>query len=266
MEAAPPNPIRQRGFAEDFRRFFHRGLAALLPTLITVWLVVWVWSFLWQYVGRHLIWVVKWCWLTAAQQGWIDARPAGYIARYWSDDLFRTRVVGVALAVVAIYIVGLLVGNLIGRTLWKLLELAVMKVPVVRAIYPAVKQVTDFVLSPRQQRLSSGRVVAVQPHEQGIWSVGIVTAARFEPLGAKLGKQMVTVFVPSSPTAFSGYVLVVPEDRVVELGMTVEEAMRLLISGGVVPPAGKPPAVAAAPGGGSTVVAATSPGIMDRGI
>ena len=224
------------GFSEDFKRFFMRGLAALLPTLITLSVLVYIWNFLWEYLGRHLIFAIKWLWLTLAQQGIAEPMPAGYIGRYWADDLFRTRLVGVLLAVVAVYIVGLLVGNLIGRTVWKIGEVLAMKIPVIRAIYPAVKQVTDFVLQERKPQFEASRVVAVQPHEKGIWSIGLVTGAGLAPLSETVGQEMVTVFVPSSPTAFSGYVLVVPRESVVDLPISVEEAMRLLISGGVLSP------------------------------
>jgi uncharacterized membrane protein len=143
---------------------------------------------------------------------------------------------GVILAIIAVYIVGLLVGNLIGRVVWKSGEVMVMKIPVIRAIYPAVKQVTDFVLQERKPQFQASRVVACQPHEKGIWSIGLVTGPGVRSLSDLTGEEMVTVFVPSSPTAFSGYVLVVPRQSVVELPMTVEEAMRLLISGGVIAP------------------------------
>ncbi len=232
-----PNHRRERvTFTQDFKQFFQRGLAALLPTLITLWLLLWAWNFLWESLGTHLIWVLKRLWVELAGWWFVPEKPAGYIANYWSDELFRTRLVGVLLAIVLVYIVGFFVGNLIGRTFWKLGETLVMKVPVVRAIYPAVKQVTDFLLADRKQQFQSTRVVAVQPHEQGIWSIGLVTGAGLRPLSESLGQEMVTVFVPSSPTAFSGYVLIVPRSSVVELPLKVEEAMRLLVSGGVIGP------------------------------
>jgi uncharacterized membrane protein len=115
-------------------------------------------------------------------------------------------------------------------------ELAVMRVPLVRAIYPSVKQVTDWLLSEHTTQFQGSRVVAVQPHAKGIWSVGLVTGTGLGALQDAVGQEMVTVFVPSSPTAFSGYVLVVPRESVVDLPLTVEDAMRLLISGGVIAP------------------------------
>jgi uncharacterized membrane protein len=142
----------------------------------------------------------------------------------------------VLLAVLLVYIVGVFVGNFIGRTFYRIAERAVMKIPLVRAVYPAVKQVTDFLLARRKDPFEGSRVVAVQPHEQGIWSIALVTGAGLRALTDVVGEEMVTVFVPSSPTAFSGYVMVVPRRSVVELPLTVEEAMRLLVSGGVIVP------------------------------
>jgi uncharacterized membrane protein len=224
---------RRVSFAEDFQRFFLRGSAALLPTLITLWLLIKVWDFLWESLGRYLIAALRWGWLEYAIRIGHGYPPAGYISREWDDRWFRTHVVGVGLAILLVYIVGVLVGNLIGRTVWRLAEVAVMRIPLIRAIYPAVKQVTDFVLAERSNQFAGSRVVAVQPHEKGIWSIGLVTGPGLAPLSAALGQEMVTVFIPSSPTAFTGYVLVVPRDSVVELPLQVEEAMRLLISGGV---------------------------------
>jgi uncharacterized membrane protein len=235
----PPAPRRKRpmSFGEDFRRFFLSGMAALLPTLITLWLLVWAWNFLWESLGQHIIFGIKWMWLSMAESGIVRAEPAGYIGRYWSEDRLHTRVVGVLL----VYVIGVFVGNFIGRTFYRLAERAVMRIPLVRAVYPAVKQVTDFVLSKRRDPFATSHVVAVQPHEQGIWSIGLITGAGLKSLNAVVGEDLVTVFVPSTPTAFSGYVLVVPRRNVVELPMTVEEAMRLLVSGGVITPGVEPP-------------------------
>lgn len=239
-QSLPPGRRERVTFSQDFRQFFLRGLAALLPTLITLWLLVWAWDFLWNYLGRHLIWVLKWLWIKLVAWELVSEKPAGYIDRYWQDELFRTRLVGVILAVLLVYIVGLLVGNLIGRTFWMAGEALVMKIPIIRAIYPAVKQVTDFLLADRKQQFQGSRVVAVQPHERGIWSIGLVTGQGLRPLDQSTGEEMVLVFLPNSPAAFSGYVLVVPRSEVVDLPMTVEEAMRLFVSGGVIVPGSGP--------------------------
>jgi len=233
--------VPQESFSQDFRRFFIRGLAALLPTFITLLLLIKVWSFLWESVGQYLVLGIDRA--AAATVGFFPASE--WILRH--PDWFQQtgtppnvttppwfmQLLGVLLALVLIYSVGLFVGHFLGRTSWRLAEAFVRRVPFIRAIYPAVKQVTDFVLSEHQPFVGS-RVVAVEPHAKGIWSIGLVTGSGVPTLSGAVGKEMLTVFVPSSPTAFSGYVLVVPRDSVIELPLSVEQAIRLLISGGVV--------------------------------
>lgn len=226
--------------------FFLRGLKTLLPTLITLYLIVWAWDFLWEQVGRHLIWLIQ-------QLQYQLAGPTaqwGAIRRFWTNERgefeWWAQLFGVSLAVLIVYVVGLLVGNLIGRTFWKIGESLVMKLPIVRAIYPAVKQVTDFLLQERTT-LEGSRVVACRPHANEIWSIGLVTGPGLKTLSDLARDELVSVFIPSSPTAFSGYVMMVPRSQLVELPLTVEEAMRLLVSGGVLTPAALPK-TAAVPG------------------
>ena len=217
------------GFLVDFRRFFVRGLAAILPTLITLWLLLWAWDFLWENIGKHIVFFLRVAWYEAGVRHFMGMQfrsPQEIHLALFEDD-FSTRLLGVLLAIVLVYFIGVFVGNLIGHTAWRV---------AVRAIYPAVKQVTDFILAERSKQFAGSRVVAVQPHEQGIWSIGLVTNTGEWTLGDRGSETMVTVFVPSTPTSFTGYVLVVPRARVVYLPMKVEEAMRLLVSGGVISP------------------------------
>jgi uncharacterized membrane protein len=233
---------RKVGFTEDFRRFFMRGLAALLPTLITVSLLLWVWDLLWNNVGRYILLLIQEIWIR------LDSTvPLTKVRFEWSGDSFKNRLIGVLLAILLIYIVGVFVGNLIGRTAWRIAERAVMRIPLIRAIYPAVKQVTDFLLAERKQSFEGSRVVAVHARDPNVWSIGLVTGSGLRRLNEAVSEEMLTVFIPSSPTAFSGYVVVVSRDAVVELPLTVEEAMRLLVSGGVIAPTEKPPAPAGPP-------------------
>ena len=216
--------------------FFVRGLKTLLPTLITLYLIIWAWEFLWDNVGRHLIWVLQNIQYQLAGQ----EAQWGAVRRVWMTERgewqWWAQVVGVALAVMIVYLVGLLVGNLIGRTFWRLGESLALRIPIIRAIYPAAKQITDFVLYEKSAAPDDRRVVACRPHSNGVWSIGLITGAGMKSLEAISGEELVTVFVPSSPTAFSGYVLVVPRSELVELPLKVEEALRILVSGGVLAP------------------------------
>ena len=226
------------GFGEDFRRFFLRGLAAVLPTLITLWLLVWAWDFLWQNIGQYIINLISFTWWYAGTRRWVPPQSPHYIYEWaLNKDDFTTRLLGVGLSIFLVYFVGVFVSKFIRRAFWRAAEHAVLRVPLIRAIYPAVKQVTDFLLADRAHQFTGSRVVAVQPHEQNIWSIGLVTGSRPWSLGDGRPEEMMTVFVPSTPTSFSGYVLVVPRSKVIELPMSVEEAMRLLVTGGVIMPA-----------------------------
>jgi len=240
-QTAPPRRRKGDSFGKDFRRFFIRGLSALLPTLITLWLVTWAWNFLWESMGRYVILAFQRFWMTLGnpvpspddpRMAW--AWPEPYTGNY----VFGTKLIGVGVATLLVYLLGVLIGNFIGRTTYRMAEDAVMRLPFIRAIYPAVKQITDFLLADRSGggHFPGSRVVAVRPHADGIWSIALVTGNGLRQLSDAVGEEMVTVFVPSSPTAFSGYVMVVPKSGVIDLPLTVEEALRLLVSGGVVTP------------------------------
>ena len=133
------------------------------------------------------------------------------------------------LAVLLIYVVGVFVGNLIGRTAWRLAEVGVMKVPVVSAIYPAVKQITDFP-AERADRAVPGvsAVVAVEPHEKGIWSDRrLVTGPGLASLSSATGQEMITVFRAQQPDGLQRVRAGgAAGESVIELPLKVEEAMR----------------------------------------
>jgi uncharacterized membrane protein len=243
---APPQPAPKpkgrprESFSTDFRRFFVRGLSALLPTLITLWLVTWSWNFLWESMGRYVVLAIQRLWVAAGNP--VPNPDDPRMAWAWPDPYtgtfaFGTKLIGVLVAALLVYLLGVIIGNFIGRTVYRMSEDAVMRLPLIRAIYPAVKQITDFVLAERSSNQFSGsKVVAVRPHEDGIWSIALITGAGVPHLSDVTRQELVTVFVPSSPTAFSGYVMLVPRANVVELPLSVEEAFRLLVSGGVLGP------------------------------
>jgi uncharacterized membrane protein len=100
-----------------------------------------------------------------------------------------------------------------------------------------VKQVTDFIFAGNDDdKLKFNRVVAVEYPRKGLWSVGLVTGDTMQLIQDRAGQSCVTVFVPSSPTPFTGYVITVPKQDTIDLGITIEEALRFAISGGVIVP------------------------------
>ncbi len=127
--------------------------------------------------------------------------------------------------------VGVIVANVVGRSLWRATERFIMKLPVLNQIFPHIKQVTDFVLSQEKAEKLFSRVVLVEFPRKGVWAVGMVTGA-----GQLAGRNVLTVFVPSAPSPVNGFVIKIDEKETIDAGMTVEEAFRFIISSGVISP------------------------------
>ena len=222
------------GFASDFKRFFLRGLAAVLPTLLTLMVIVYVFSFVNTYIGQYINTGV----LSIIKQFWVDADPStGAGLSPQSIDTIWSRYfwwVGFVLAIVAIYIFGRFVGSFLGRFVWRIIERLLLSIPIIGAIYPHIKQVTDFIFADKKIEFS--RVVAVEYPRKGIWSIGLVTGAGMRTLQESTDDALLTIFIPSSPTPVTGYTITVRRDEVVELAMNVDDALRFTISGGVIIP------------------------------
>ncbi|NQT02242.1 MAG: DUF502 domain-containing protein [Planctomycetes bacterium] len=130
--------------------------------------------------------------------------------------------------------------SVVGRTLWRMVEKFIMNTPVLSKVYPYVKQVTDFLFAQEEQeRIPFSRVVAVEYPRQGIWSVGFVTGSGLEKVVDNVRKEFLTVLIPTSPTPFTGFVVMAPKEQTIDLDMTIEEAFRFTVSGGVITPGQK---------------------------
>lgn len=221
-------------FKSDFRRFFLRGLATVLPALLTIFIIVWAFNLLNDKIGRRINGGIITVWVLA--QGGGEAEKEALWNVWYDKSHWYLQAVGFVAAVVLIYLFGRFVASFVGRGIWKMIDRAMMRAPLVSQIYPSVKQVTDFLLSDK--KLSFSRVVAVEYPRKGIWSLGLVTGAGMRRLCQSLGSSLVTVFVPSSPTPMTGYTITLRRDEVIDLPISVDEALRFTVSGGVlVPPA-----------------------------
>lgn len=145
------------------------------------------------------------------------------------------KITGFFVAVIAVCFIGAFLASVMGRTIWHFLEKTLMKAPLVRQVYPYIKQVTDFFLAKKTLQFS--KVVAFEYPRKGTWSVGLVTGTGLRKVVQTIATDFLTVFVPTSPTPFTGYVIMVPRTETIELEMSIEEALRYVISGGVITPA-----------------------------
>lgn len=155
----------------------------------------------------------------------------------WRPDvLFGADIpgLGALFSVLIILGTGALVANIIGRRLLTLGERIVERIPLVRSLYSGVKKAAETILSDSGD--SFRKVLLIEYPRKGIWSIAFQTG---EPLGEvqqKTAAEVVTVFVPTTPNPTSGFIVLVPRTEIVELDMSVEEGLRLVISLGVVTP------------------------------
>jgi len=228
-----------------FKSYFIRGLAVLLPTILTLWILAWSYDVIQKNVGVYINkGVVKaMCW---SQQ---DRLSKSALADYEADlnrrfvEGWAGSIVGVLIAVAAVFVVGALLASVVGRALWRVVEAFIMNTPVMRRVYPYVKQVTDFVFPPEEQTRRFSRVVAVEYPRKGIWSLGFVTGEGLRSVAEHVDREFLTVMVPNSPTPVTGWVITVPKEETISLDMTVEEAIRFIVSAGVISPEGEHAAV-----------------------
>jgi uncharacterized membrane protein len=141
-----------------------------------------------------------------------------------------------ALLLVALgtYLMGLAIVNIFGPRLVRWTDALFSRLPVVRYIYPYSKQLSEFLFGAR--KLNFNRVVLVEYPRKGIWSLGFVTSGGVPAASRKMGVPLIGVFIPASPTPFTGWTILAPESEVIAVEMTVDEAVRFIVSCGVISP------------------------------
>ncbi len=254
-------------FTSDFKRFFTRGLAILLPTAVTLWLLVQAFGFVYNNVAQPInkatrfavIWVVPQVWDEEKLPEWFQVtdekllaiRESQDIRASVSDDSVRLDVrreklaefwhdrwylnlTGLAIATMLIYLAGVLLGNIVGKSMYARVEQIITRIPGFKQVYPHVKQVVDLVMG--DSKMAFSQVVIVEYPSPGIWTVGFLTGNSLRVIDKAAGATVVSVFIPTSPTPFTGFTINLPKEKVIEIGMSVEEALRFVITAGVLAP------------------------------
>ena len=165
-------------------------------------------------------------------------------ARYLPETYLPFRIPGMGLVIVllALTVIGALTASLLGRYFLHLSDRIMARMPVVRSIYGATKQVFETVLSSQGNAFRS--VVLIEYPRKGIWTLGFITGGTVGEVEHYTEQDMVNVFVPTTPNPTSGFLLFVPRREVTELAMTVEEGIKMIVSTGLVmPPDRRPKAV-----------------------
>lgn len=216
MRVPDPSPLqltpRKPGMLARLRSNFLAGLVVVAPIGITVWLI-------WTLTG----WMDSWV-LPLIPARW---RPEHYIG----IDL---RGVGVVVFLLFTVLIGWMAKGWLGRSLLRTGEQIVNRMPIVRSIYGALKQIAETILSQDEARFD--RACMIEYPRKGLWGVGFVAGPARGELVQRTGQDLIAVFVPTTPNPTSGFLIYVPEVDVTYLDMSVEDAAKLVISAGLVYP------------------------------
>ncbi len=217
-----PNFPRRRSVGSILRSSFLTGLIVVLPISLTIYLI-------WSVIG----------WL----DGWIlPLLPVAYHPEALMRDIFGPnhgfplRGVGVVVFLVFTTVIGWIAKGLIGRTILTRLDRLVDRMPVVRSLYGALKQVAETVFNKTEASFNKTCLVEFPRH--GVWTVGLISARPKGEIAEKLGTEMIAVFIGLTPFT-SGFVVYVPKADVIPLDLTPEDAAKLVASGGLVYPVPK---------------------------
>ncbi|MBF9050367.1 DUF502 domain-containing protein [Roseobacter sp. HKCCD9010] len=226
LPETPPPP--KRGFFSSLRTNFLTGLAVIAPIGLTAWLI-------WTVVG----WI----------DGWVlPFIPSAYnpvlLIREYTGIAVDIRGLGVATFLVFTVIVGWIAKGLIGRSMIKWADSLVLSIPGVRTIYSGLKQIVDTVVSQGERNFD--KACLVQYPRKGIWAIAFISTNAKGEIQAQTEKEMVSIFMPTTPNPTSGFLLFVPKEDVTILEMTVEDAAKLVISAGLVYPNPEDPSKAPA--------------------
>jgi uncharacterized membrane protein len=213
-----------------FRGYFLRGLAVLLPTVLTIWLVLWGFNFINDKISVHIkrliVLVIK-----------LAGGSEDVLKEFWVSVALS--VAGFLIAVGFVYVVGMILASMLGKTMWREMERLILKTPLLKQVYPFFKQMTDFFFSQEESKKMFSRVVAVEYPRKGIWSLGLVTGAGLKKIVENQEKEFLTVFIATTPSPLTGFVIIVPKDETIDLDMPIEQAFQFLVSAGLITPENK---------------------------
>lgn len=270
---------KRESFESDFKRFFFRGLGILLPSIVTLWLLWQAFSFLLKTVAGPINSGIQWAYVEVAprvvdhkslptfelgekdekgnqktpDEGWfVEGKSKESLRRFrerW-DEHWWLNGIGLIVAMGLVYLAGVLLGGFFGRQVYGRMEALIQRIPGFKQVYPHVKQVVDLVFG--EKAMAFNRVVLIEWPRRECWTIGFVTGSSLQGARDVGGGEMLSVFVPTTPTPFTGFVVNVRSNDVKDMPLSIDEALRFVITAGVLTPesAGKPLSALDRPAGG----------------
>lgn len=195
---------------KQMRRYFIAGLTVFLPVLLTVYLIILTFNFADGLLGKF-----------------IEPIFTATLGIYY-------RGTSIVIFIVLIFLIGFLVTNFLGRKLYPAVERLLLRLPIFRQVYPATKELATFIFS--REKPTFKQVVVVQYPTKGLYSMGFLVNDGPKEICQKTNLDLCNVLIPTSPSPFSGFVVMVPREEVIFTDITIEQAIKFLVSDGVVNP------------------------------
>ncbi len=210
--ANPEGGASRIGPVRRLRNYFFAGVLVTAPISITIWIT-------WEVLG------------------FVDDRVVPLVPPAWNPETylpFSIPGLGVLVMVVFLTVVGFFTAGILGRTLIGLGERILDRMPVIRSVYSAIKQLVETVF--KEQSRAFREVVLIQYPRPDSWAIGFITGDAEAHIQAGTPEETVNVFLPTTPNPTSGFLLFVPRKEVVSLTMGIEEGIKMVVSGGIVTP------------------------------
>ncbi|HEX6102499.1 MAG TPA: DUF502 domain-containing protein [Alphaproteobacteria bacterium] len=217
--AEPPAPPAERsrepfhlGLLARLRAYFLAGVLVTAPVAITF----------------YIVWLIV---------SFIDSRVSGLIPERYNPETylpFGIPGLGLVIAVAALILIGAATAGYLGRVIVRINDAALARMPVVRSIYGATKQILETVLAQKSNAFR--QVCLVEYPRHGVWTLGFITGTTVGEVQERTSDEVVNVFLPTTPNPTSGFLLFVPRQDIVLLDMSIEDGIKMVISGGIVTP------------------------------
>jgi uncharacterized membrane protein len=214
-DPTPPKPqpfSLRRSLAVRLRNYFFAGVLVTAPIGVTI----------------YASWAII---------SWIDDTVAGLLPERYNPNTYLpvdVPGVGLIMLVAALTLIGFLTANYLGRVLVRWGENIVARMPIVRSVYAALKQIFESVLGSTST--SFREVVLVEYPRREMWTLGLVIGGSYGELQEKTGQKLYNVYLPTTPNPTSGYLVFLPREQMIPLEMAVEDCMKMIVSGGIVTP------------------------------
>ncbi|MEH2150830.1 DUF502 domain-containing protein [Nostoc sp.] len=201
---------------QDLKNDLIAGLLVIIPLATTIWLTITI-----------ATWVINFLTQIPKQLNPFDGLNPVVV------NLLNL-LVGLAVPLLSILLMGLMARNIAGRWLLDFGERLLQAIPLAGQVYKTLKQLLETILKDSNGKFR--RVILVEYPRRGIWAIAFVTGAISSDIQAQISRPVLSVFIPTTPNPTTGWYAVVPEDEVVNLSMSIEDAFKIVVSGGIVAP------------------------------